>query len=167
MKRPWKPCLSSKKCECLDNIIEKKKKSNRTGLSEGKPLAYPWINQTGNKKFLKTFQIKYEGTLSLKTKAMLNSFKHKYIYYAIDDILYCLNWNLEEQEKLLTFLYSSMLSLHNNFSINFFDIWIDTIYINNTNKNNRFLTNDIEITYIKLNLYYMIGVPIKKAESIW
>ena len=172
--RPWKPCLVHKKCLCSKKLAEEKKnklKSNRTGLSEGKPLVYPANQENTNRKLLKTFQIKYEGTLSSLGKSMLNSFRNKYIYYAIDDILYLLDSNSKERENLLALFYSSMLSLHNDFSINFFDIWIDSIYINDNYKENRFLTNDSkklkQVTYITLKLYYITRSPIKKVEPIW
>ena len=105
------------------------------------------------------------------SKSLLNSFRNKYIYYAIDDMLYLLDSNTKEQENLLALFYSSILSLHNDFSVNFFDIWIDSIYINDSYKKNRFLTNDSkklkQVTYITLKLYYITRSPIKKAEPIW
>jgi hypothetical protein len=67
--------------------------------------------------------------LSSTAKAILNSFQNKYIYYAIDDILYLLKSNPIERNNLLAILYSPILSLQNNFSINFFDIWIREVYI--------------------------------------
>ena len=75
-------------------------------------------------------------------KIVLNSFQKKYIYYAIDDILYSFQSNPNERDNLLAILYSPVLSLQNNFSINFFDIWIDEIYINEVSKVNKFLNND-------------------------
>lgn len=172
--RPWKPSLVHSKCNCSEILAKQNKnkpKSNRTGLSEGKPLSYPTNKEIINRKLFKVFQIKYEGTLSSLAKCVLNSFRNKYIYYAIDDILYLLNSNSKEQGNLLALLYSSMLSLHNDFSINFFDIWIESIYINDTYKENRFLTNDSktlkQVTHITLKLYYITRSPIKKVEPIW
>lgn len=169
----WKPCLFQYRCECLRELEEGKKvpKSNRTGISEGKQLKYPINEDPSTQKILKTFQIKYDGKLSLLAECMLSTFQNKYIYYAIDDILYLLHSNLKEQENLLELFYSSMLSLHNESSINFFDIWIDSIYINDTYKNNRFLINKSQKlkqgTYITLKLYYLKRSPIKKPEPIW
>lgn len=176
----WKPYLGWYKCTCIEDRAkkkkekeekEKKKKSTRTGLSEGNPLLYPINTKQENSKFNITFNIKYDQTLSFAGKCLLNTFKNKYIYYAIDDILYSSNLPLKEQESLLTLLHSSMLFLHNNHSINFFDIWIDSIYFNNINKNNKFLTNDSKnnkpITYITIKLYYITKLPVKKAEPIW
>jgi hypothetical protein len=78
-------------------------------------------------------------------KFILNSFQNKYIYYAIDDILYLLKSNPIERDNLLAILYSPVLSLQNNFSINFFDIWIREVYIDEISKVNKFLTNDSQI----------------------
>jgi hypothetical protein len=77
--------------------------------------------------------------LSSIAKFILNSFQNKYIYYAIDDILYLLKSNPIERDNLLAILYSPVLSLQNNFSVNFFDIWIREIYINEISKVNKFL----------------------------
>jgi len=174
--RPWKPSLVHSKCNCSEILAEIKRnkpKSNRTGLSEGKPLAYIEIKngEIINPRLFKTFQIKYEGMLSPIAKCVLNSFRNKYIYYAIDDILYLFDSNSKEQGNLLALLYSSMLSLHNDFSINFFDIWVEAIYINDTYKENRFLTNESktlkQVTHITLKLYYITRSPIKKVEPIW
>ena len=174
----WKACLVNNECLCISErleLIKEKKKLNRTGLSEGKAIPYPnlieEIFNNNNNNFLKTFQIQYEGTLSFLAKSILNSFQKKYIYYAIDDIKYMLNSKPIEQKNLLTLLYSSMLSLHNDFSVNFFDIWIDSIYISNKDGNNRFLVNDLQnrkqTTYITLKLSYATKLPAKKTQTIW
>jgi hypothetical protein len=77
--------LYENRCRCNEDFsITKKRKSNTR--SEGKPLQYPKSNEITSK----TFQIKYEKKLSLTAKFILNSFQNKYIYYAIDDILYLL-----------------------------------------------------------------------------
>ena len=158
--------LYENRCKCNEevSITKKRKLSSR---SDGKPFLYPMQTEVT----IKTFQIKYEKKLSTIAKFILNSFQTKYLYYAIDDILYLLKSNLVEQENLLNILYSAVLALQNNLSINFFDIWIDSIYISHTYKNNRFLQNDSKnlqhFTYITLNLYYITRTPIKKTESIW
>ena len=158
--------LYKSRCRCKEEflITKKRKSSNR---SEGKPLQYPKSNEITSK----TFQIKYEKKLSLIAKLILNSFRNKYIYYAIDDILYLLKSNPIEKENLLEILYSPVLSLQNNFSINFFDIWIHEIYINEVVKDNKFLTNDSsnfeQFSYITIKLLYKTKVPIKKPELLW
>jgi hypothetical protein len=159
-----------RRCLCKKKLsIIKKPKSER-------PLEYsreyddeyddlPSIFET------QTFQIKYEKKLSSAAKAILNSFQDKYIYYAIDDILYSLKANPIELNNLLALLYSPILSLQNNFSINFFDIWIQEVNIEEITKTNKFLTNDSQtlepFSYITIKLFYTTSLPIKKQETIW
>jgi len=158
--------LYENRCRCNEEFSLTKKRQSTT-RSEGKPLQYPNYTESTSK----TFQIKYDKKLSSLAKAILNSFQKKYIYYAIDDILYFLKGNSIEQENLLAILYSPILSLHNNFSINFFDIWIGEVYIEEISKVNKFLTKDsqtfTQFSYITIKLFYKTGVPIKKKESLW
>ena len=154
------------KCRCKEEIsVTKKRKS--TNRSEGKPFLYP----NSSELTFKTFQIKYEKRLSSIAKLLLNSFQNKYLYYAIDDILELLKSNPVERDNLLAILYSPVLSLQNNLSINFFDIWIHEIYIDQTSKNNKFLTTQIQNSecfyYITIKLLYRKKIPIKKQESLW
>lgn len=158
--------LYENRCRCNEEfLIRKKNKSNTR--SEGKPLQYPKPNEI----ISQTFQIKYEKKLSSVAKVILNSFQNKYIYYAIDDILYLLKSNPIERTNLLAFLYSPILSLQNNFSINFFDIWIREVYIEEKTKNNKFLNNESKssepFSYITIKLFYKTRVPVKKQESLW
>ena len=158
--------LYKTRCRCNEefSVTKKRKSSNR---SEGKLLQYPKSNEITSK----TFQIKYEKKLSSVAKLVLNSFQNKYIYYAIDDILYSFKSNSSEQENLLAILYSPVISLQNNFSINFFDIWIHEIYINEVSKVNKFLNNDSsnfeQLNYITIKLLYKTRIPIKKPNSLW
>lgn len=154
------------RCKCNEEFsITKKRKSNTR--SEGKPLQYPKPNEITSK----TFQIEYHENLSSTAKFILNSFQNKYIYYAIDDILYSLKSNPIERENLLAILYSPILSLQNDFLINFFDIWIRDIYISEISKPNKFLKQDSDrvkkVNYITIKLFYKTRVPIKKQESLW
>ena len=120
---------------------------------------------------LKTFNIKYTKDLSVNSKAILNSFKNKYLYYAIDDILYLLKSNPCERDDLLAILYSIVLSVHNNLLINFFDIWIQEIYIHPVPKINKFLPNNhsrVEsFNYITIKLIYKQKNSLKKQTSLW
>lgn len=200
-KQPWEnhqKCVAQiYQCYCneLNKSVNEEKdpvKINRTGLSNGKSLPYQErikikLKDKGEPnshtfklgdneldgQFLKTFQIQYKSTLSLTARSILTSFTNKYIYYAIDDILYLLDSNTIEKNNLLAILYSSMLSLHNDFSINFFDIWIDSVYFNDIYQTNRFLnttssnSNKITETTITLKLHYFTRTPIKKPEPIW
>ena len=119
----------------------------------------------------KTFQIKYHKKLSSVAKLILNSFNKKYLYYAIDDILYSLQSNPNERDNLLAILYSPVISLQNNFSIDFFDIWIDEIYIHEISKVNKFLKNNSsnfqQYSYITIKFFYNLPVLPKKTESLW
>jgi hypothetical protein len=156
--------LYENRCRCKEeiSITPKRKLSAR---SEGKPLQYP------NEMMSKTFQIKYEKKLSSLARFILNSFRNKYIYYAIDDILYLLKSNPVERENLLALLSSPVLSLHNNLCINFFDIWIQEVYINEASKINKFLNNEYQnleqFTYITIKFLYKTRVPVKKPDSLW
>ena len=158
--------LYENRCKCNEevSITKKRKSSNR---SEGKPFLYPNQNEITSK----TFQLKYEKNLSSIAKLILTSFQNKYLYYAIDDILYLLKSNPNERENLLAILYSPVLSLQNNLSINFFDIWIHDIYINEIKKGNKFLGSESEnpqsVTYITIKLLYRTKIPVKKQESLW
>lgn len=158
--------LYENRCKCNEEIsVIKKRKS--ISKSEGKPLQYPKSNEITSK----TFQIKYENNLSLTEKLILNSFHNKYIYYAIDDILYLLKSNPIERDNLLAVLYSPILFLHNNLSINFFDIWIRDIFIEERKNVKTFLNDEYsktnESTFIKIKLFYRTRVPSKKQESLW
>ena len=158
--------LYENRCRCNEEVwLNKKRSSNNR--SEGKPLQYPKPNEITSK----IFQIKYEKKLSSIAKFVLNSFQNKYIYYAIDDIIYLLKSNPIEQDNLLTILYSPVLSLQNNFSVNFFDIWIQEIYVNEVSKINKFIVNDSknleQFSYITIKLLYKTRVPIKKQDSLW
>ena len=136
--------------------------------SEGK-INYP--NPTEEFTSAKTFQIKYDKKLSPVAKLILNSFQKKYIYYAIDDIFYSFQLNSSERENLLAILYSPVLSLQNNFSIDFFKIWIDEIYIEEISKVNKFLKNNSsnfqQYNYITIKLLYKMPITPKKPYVLW
>ena len=158
--------LYENRCKCNEEFSLTKKRKAPT-RSEGKPLQYPKSNEITSK----TFQIKYDKKLSVTAKFILNSFQNKYIYYAMDDILYLFHLNAVERNNLLSILYSPVLSLHNNFSINFFDIWIREIYIEESSKGNKFLATHSqtteESTSITIKLFYKTKVPVKKQQSLW
>ena len=158
--------LYENRCKCNEDfLITKKRKPNKR--SEGKPLPYLKSNEIT----YKTFQLKYDKNLSLTTKFILNSFKNKYLYYAIDEILYLFKSNPIEKNNLLEILFSLIVSLQNNFSIDFFDIWIHEIYINDIRNFNKFLMNDSQklknFSYITIKLLYKNKLPIKKNQSLW
>ena len=158
--------LFENRCKCNEEIsvIKKRKSNNR---SEGKPLQYPKSTEIK----CKTFRIKYDGRLSLVAKFILNSFQNKYIYYGIDDILYQFGLDSNEYETLLAILYSPIISLQNNYSVNFFEIWISQIYLAEVSKPNKFLIQEsqklTELTYITIKFFYKTKIPAKKQESLW
>jgi hypothetical protein len=158
--------LYKSRCRCNEEFSITKKR-NFINRSEGKPLQYPKPNEITSK----TFQIRYDKKLSPIAKLVLNSFQNKFIYYAIDDILYSFKSNPIERDNLLAILYSPVLSLQNNLSINFFDIWIHEIYINEVSKVNKFLNKDSSnfepFSYITIKLLYKTRIPIKKVDSLW
>jgi len=158
--------LYENRCKCNEEFSITKKRKSPT-KSEGKPLQYPKPNEI----ISKTFQIRYDKKLSTTSKFILNSFQNKYIYYAIDDILYLFELNKTERNNLLAILYSPVLSLQNNFFVNFFDIWIREIYIDEVSKVNKFLNHDSQtseqFSYIIIKFFYKTRVPVKKQESLW
>jgi hypothetical protein len=158
--------LFENRCKCNEEISVVKKRKTTT-RSEGKPLQYPKSAEIK----CKTFQIKYDGKLSTIAKFILNSFHNKYIYYGIDDILYQFRLDSNEYETLLAILYSPVISLQNNYSVNFFDIWVSEIYIEEISQTNKFLAVDSQTfnqsTYITVKFFYKTKVPAKKQESLW
>ena len=158
--------LYNNRCKCNEKISIKKKQTLKK-RSEGKPLQYPKSNEI----LSKVFHISYKKNLSPTAKIILNSFQNKYIYYAIDDILYAFRYNPSERDSLLAILYSPILSLQNNFSINFFDIWIREVYIDEISKTNKFFNHESKTfkqsNLITIQFLYKISIPVKKQESLW
>ena len=158
--------LYNNRCKCNEKISIKKKQTLKK-RSEGKPLQYPKSNEIVSK----VFHISYKKNLSPTAKIILNSFQNKYIYYAIDDILYAFRYNPSERDSLLAILYSPILSLQNNFSINFFDIWIREVYIDEISKTNKFFNHESKTfkqsNLITIQFLYKVSIPVKKQESLW
>ena len=158
--------LYENRCRCNEDVTITKKRKSIT-RSEGKPFQYPKPNEITSK----TFQIRYSHRLSLISKSILNSFQNKYIYYAIDDILYNLKSRPFERDNLLAILYSPIVSLQNNFAVNFFDIWIRQVYIEEVSKSNKFFKNGFKTigysTNITIQFFYKTRIPLKKQESLW
>jgi hypothetical protein len=119
----------------------------------------------------KTFSIKYEKSLSALEKLLLHNLQKKYLYHAITDILDFMKSPQLEGNNLLAILYSIVLSLQNNFLIDFFDIWIAEIYTDKISKSNKFLTNKNSnfesFTYITIKLVYHKKLLPKKPEAFW
>lgn len=158
--------LSEINCNCKKNleIIKKKKNIPR---NEGKSFLYTSASDLKSK----TFYIKPDNNFSLITKFLLNNLQNKYLYYAIDDILYTLKHKPYERDFLLNILYSPVLELQNYFYVSFFDIWIQEIYINEVNIKNKFLKSNSkklkQESYITIKLLYQVKDPIKTQNHLW
>merc|ERR1712021_216973 len=71
-------------------------------------------------------------------------------------------FNVKSEKKLsplakllLQALYSIVISLQNNLSINFFDMWIYEIYINKVSAKNKFMSHKLKSKeYITIKLAY-------------
>ena len=120
---------------------------------------------------IKTFNVKCDDKLSPLAKTILQSFKFKLYYYVIDDLLYLLKSNPDERDYLLQLLNSSVIFLQNNLYVNFFDIYIYDITINEVSKFNRFVneqSNSFKVSnIITIKLAYQIKPVQKKLETIW
>ena len=160
--------LYKQRCVCNDPIASFKK-YNLSYLNDGKALPYPTYGKIKPKS--RIFQIRYEKKLSTLDRIVLTNLQKKYLYYAIDDILYLLKLKHTELNNLLSIIYSPILLLQNDLSINFFDIWIQEIYINGVSNPNRFITDDSKtlerFNYITIKLIYKDKAPIKKQNSLW
>ena len=120
---------------------------------------------------IKTFNVKCDSQLSSLAKVVLKSFKFKFYYYIVDDLLYLLKSNPEERDYLLQILHSSVIFLQNNLYVNFFDIYIYDISINEISKFNRFVNTQSESfkvsTTITIKLAYQVKPVTKKLETTW
>ena len=120
---------------------------------------------------IKTFTVQYDKQLSTLTKTLIQSFKLKLYYYVIDDILYFLKSNQTERDYLLQLLHSSVIFLQNNLHVNFFDIYIYDININEKFKENRFVKDESKqfkaSNIITIKLAYQVKPITRKVETIW
>ena len=120
---------------------------------------------------IKTFNVKCDNKLSPLAKTILQSFNFKLYYYVIDDLLYLLKSNPKERDYLLQILNSSVFFLQNNLYVNFFDIYIYDITINEISKFNRFVNEQSESfkfsNTITIKLAYQVKPVPKKLETIW
>ena len=110
---------------------------------------------------IKTFNVKSEKKLSSLAKLILQSVQFKHFYYVRDDLDYLLKSHPIEKDFLLQALYSIVISLQNNFSINFFDMWVYEIYITKISNSNKFLRKTYQNKefdeYITIKLAYNIS----------
>lgn len=115
---------------------------------------------------IKTFNVKSELMLSPLAKSILQSVQFKHFYYVRDDIDYRLRSHPMERDFLLQALFSIVISLQNNLSINFFDMWIYEIYISKVSNANKFLKESSQNKefdeYITIKLAYGINTSQEK-----
>ena len=115
---------------------------------------------------IKTFNVKSEKKLSPLAKLILQSVQFKHFYYVRDDISYLLKSNPIERDFLLQALYSIVITLQNNLSINFFDMWIYEIYISKVSTDNKFMSQKSENLesgeYITIKLAYGSSISQEK-----
>ena len=142
--------------EHLNRILKQIKKQN---VKEKLYMARLELTLNFPKSFqIKTFNVKSEKKLSPLAKLILQSVQFKHFYYVRDDISYLLKSNPIERDFLLQALYSTVISLQNNLSINIFDIWIYEIYINKVSTHNKFMrqkSQNLESDeYITIKLAY-------------
>ena len=120
---------------------------------------------------IKTFNVKCDNELSSLAKIVLKSFKFKLYYYTVDDLLYLLKSKPEERDYLLQILHSSVIFLQNNLYVNFFDIYIYDISINEISNFNRFVNEQSESfkvsNTITIKLAYQVKPVTKKLETTW
>jgi len=128
--------------------VKKTRKKRRLELTLNFPKSFQ----------IKTFNVRSEKKLSSLAKLILQSVQFKHFYYARDDIFYLLKSNIAERDFILQALYSIVISLQNNLSINFFDMWIYEIYINEISTENKFMVQTSQnlesCEYITIKLAY-------------
>ena len=150
--------------EHLDHILRPIKKQN---VKEKRNLARLELTLNFPKSFqIKTFNVKSEKKLSPLAKLILQSVQFKHFYYVRDDISYLLKSNPIERDFLLQALYSIVISLQNNLSINFFDMWVYEIYISKVSTQNKFMSQKTEnlepSEYITIKLAYGSSISQEK-----
>ena len=161
--------LSELRCRCKEEFLVTKMTKKPSLQSEGKPVKYPdWKECTSV-----SFVTKSKNSFSLNAKLLLNTFRKKYFYHAVEEILCSANLRQQERDNLLSILSSPAISLQNHFFIDFFEIWINDIYINETSKTNRFLKAkdsnflSADTSYITIKLFYRTKPIIKNQEPLW
>ena len=85
--------------------------------------------------------------------------------------MYILKSNETERDYLLQLLHSSIIFLQNNLHVNFFDIYIYEININENFKTNRFVKDQSQqfkaSNIITIKLAYQVKPITRKVETIW
>lgn len=125
------------------------------------------IQKVLDSKFqVKTFSVRYDKKLSKRAKIVLQSFKLKFYYYVIDDILYFLKSDQNECNCLLQILNSTAIFLQNNLGVSFFDIYVYDIQINEISKTNRFTHGEQEPIRISNTINIKLAYQVQPFEEI-
>ena len=89
----------------------------------------------------------------------------------LNDLLYLLKANPTELNYLLQILHSTVIFLQNNLYVNFFDIYVYDISINEVSKFNRLVNHQSDYfkvsNDITIKLAYQVKPITKKLETIW
>ena len=126
------------------------------------------IQKVLDSKFqVKTFSVRYEKELSKRAKIVLQSFRLKFYYYVIDDILYFLKSDPDEYNYLLKFLNSTAIFLQNNLGVSFFDIYIYDIRVNEILKTNRFIYGEERPVKISNIIIVKLAYQVPSLEEIF
>nr|NP_043612.1 ORF148 [Trieres chinensis]YP_010537368.1 hypothetical protein ycf88 [Odontella regia]P49829.1 RecName: Full=Uncharacterized protein ycf88; AltName: Full=ORF148 [Trieres chinensis]UYC31155.1 hypothetical protein ycf88 [Odontella regia]CAA91644.1 ORF148 [Trieres chinensis] len=125
--------------------------------------------QKGNfEPIFQTFNVKYDKTLSARTKLILKTWKGKAFYYVNEDILYLLNIDQVEQDFLLKILHSMGIFLQNATSASFFDIYIYDINITEVPYyKSQKLENGTLLDSLTFTLKCYVTPPPEKPEIPW
>ena len=115
---------------------------------------------------VKTFSVRYDKKLSKRAKIVLQSFKLKFYYYVIDDILYFLKSDQNECNCLLQILNSTAIFLQNNLGVSFFDIYVYDIQINEISKTNRFTNDKQEPIRVSNAITIKLAYQVQSLEEI-
>ena len=125
------------------------------------------IQKVLDSKFqVKTFSVRYEKELSKRAKTVLQSFRLKFYYYVIDDILYFLKSDPNEYNYLLQILNSTAIFLQNNLGVSFFDIYIYDIRVNEISKTNRFIYGEERPVKISNIIIIKLAYQVPSLEEI-
>lgn len=116
---------------------------------------------------VKTFSVRYEKELSKRAKVVLQSFRLKLYYYVIDDILYFLKSDPHECNYLLQILNSTAIFLQNNMGVNFFNIYVYDILINEVSKTNRFIYDEKKPVKFSNNITIKLAYQVQSLEEIF
>ena len=125
------------------------------------------IQKVLDSKFqVKTFSVRYNKELSKRARIVLQSFRLKFYYYVIDDILYFLKSDPNECNYLLQILNSTAIFLQNNLGVNFFDIYVYDIQINAISETNRFTHDERKPVKLSNNIIIKLAYQVQSLEEI-